>query len=404
MNILIAVPFLLHDNVKHGGGKQILKLAQGLIENGHKIFLMCISESETFSSEKQCELWNSCTEVKIFTRSELKIAKRIYNSLNPFIPSHARNIVNKEARQYIRTLSDSGTIDVFYIAYSIMGEYAECVDKTKNCLILDTIEVATRKYSLSIKANKNLISYFNLFLKYFSFKIYEKKLFESASALVAISDEEKAYIKKYSNPKEILLMPSLINKKDKVLLENCEKNDTILFFGSFNHSPNLDAIVWFCKEIFPIINKKLPDVIMNIVGENAKEKLANLIEEKDGIKIIGTVPEIQPWIMEATVVVSPIISGGGARIKNIETLAMGKPLVTTSLGAEGISCEKSKGFLVENDPVEFANAVVNLLQNKKQRKTIGEFGQKEIQFKHDNVFNATNLESLCTKLLKRGKL
>lgn len=399
MNILVVFPFLLHNEVKHGGGKQILRLVKGLSVLGHNIHIMCLSETDPNYYQKEIkQLSQFCASIKIFIHPKLNFFKKVVNFLRPSIPPQSRNCIIKEARNYVKFISSSGQIDLVHIVFTYMGEYAKCVDKNKCDFLIDTQEIGTRKYLMLTKKNKSLLSRFHSFLTYLRTKRYEKHLLENALATIAISKEESSFIQQFCKPKRTLVIPSLIDKKELCKSVIKEKENTLLFFGSFNHTPNIDAMIWFCNDIFPLILKRVPEVFLNIVGENAQKKLTWL--QKENINIVGTVPNMKPWISEATVIVSPIISGGGARIKNIETLAMGKPLVTTSLGAEGIGDGICEGYYIENDAAAFAKKVVELLINKELRAEIGALGKKKIEVLHDNVYNAQKIVDVCNQFIK----
>jgi polysaccharide biosynthesis protein PslH len=397
MNILIAFPFLLHAHVKHGGGQQILRLIKGLHHLGHQIHLLCLSEtgSRSFQSDID-ELARYCAEVKIFPRSKLNFLSKVVSFLKPSIPPHSRNLIIHDAQEYVKQLTSSGQVEVVYLVYTFMGEYARCVDRGKCFLLVDTIEIETRKYSMLMKANTTLARRLHAAITHFRTKRYEKKLLENVDAVVTISREETAFIRAFCYPKRIHIVPSLIDTKEYAPSKRTVDENGLLFFGSFDHSPNVDSITWFCKEVFPLITKKLPETALHIVGANSIKKVGWL--KNNNITVVDTVPDIRDWIARAAVIVSPIVSGGGARIKNVETLAMGKALVTTSLGAEGLNDSRAIGYFIEDTAIGFAKRVIDLLKDAKLRTKIGDLGRKEIENKHDSLVNSKRLAQLFFEL------
>jgi len=397
MNILIAFPFLLHARVKHGGGQQILRLIKGLHQLGHQIHLLCLSEADPrlFQSDID-ELALYCAEVKIFPRPKLHFYSKIVSFLKPSIPPHARNLIIPEAKEYVRSITSSGRVEVAYLVYTAMGEYARCVDRRKCCLLVDTIEIETRKYSMLMKANTTLARRLHAAITHFRTKRYEKKLLENVDAVVTISREETAFIQAFCSPNKIHIVPSLIDTKEYAPSKHPTDRNSLLFFGSFDHPPNVDSITWFCKEVFPLITKELPETTLYIVGANSMKKVGRL--KNNNITVVDTVPDIREWIAKAAVIVSPIVSGGGSRIKNVETLAMGKALVTTSLGAEGLNDSRALGYFIADTAIDFAKKVVDLLKDAKLRTNIGDLGRKEIENKHDSLVNSIRLSQLLFEL------
>jgi glycosyltransferase involved in cell wall biosynthesis len=403
MKILIAFPYLLHSSIKHGGGQQILRFTMGLHQLGHQIYLLCLSEKDPlpFQSEIE-ELARYCIEVKIFQRPKLTLLSKTISFLRLSIPPHCRNLILPEAQEYVRRLTSSDGVEVVYLAYTAMGEYVHCVDRRKCSVLVDTIEIETRRYLMQIKAKTTILRRLHALITYVRERQYEKRLLENVDAVIAISQEEIRFIQGFCKPKKTVLVPSLIDTNDFEPQRSQTIENNILFFGSFDHAPNIDAITWFCDAIFPLIQQQIPQTTLNIVGFNSTKKVGRL--QKTGITIIDSVPDIRTWILKAAVIISPIVSGGGARIKNIETLAMEKALVTTSLGAEGLNNGRANGYFIEDTPTGFAKRVVELLRDGNLRIKTGETGRKEIEKNHDCLANSKKLVTLFSELKIKNNL
>jgi polysaccharide biosynthesis protein PslH len=140
----------------------------------------------------------------------------------------------------------------------------------------------------------------------------------------------------------------------------------IVFVGSMDWEPNVDAVKFFAEEIWPSVRSQFPDAIFEIVGRNPDAIVKRLCS--DSIKVSGTVPSILPHLHDATVVVVPLRIGGGTRLKIFEAMATGRAVVSTSIGAEGLDVVSGKHLILADDPKSFADAILLLLRDEQLRR------------------------------------
>jgi polysaccharide biosynthesis protein PslH len=144
---------------------------------------------------------------------------------------------------------------------------------------------------------------------------------------------------------------------------------TVVFFGHLSYFPNVDGVTYFVQEIWPHIAKVHPNALLKIIGVQAPQSLQALV--RPGIELTGFVPDLRPHLAEAAVVVVPLRLGGGTRLKIVEAMAMGKAIVSTKIGAEGIEAVPGHHLLVEDQPAAFADAVNRLLAQPDLAARIG---------------------------------
>ena len=137
----------------------------------------------------------------------------------------------------------------------------------------------------------------------------------------------------------------------------------MLFCGSIEYLPNKEGLTWFCKEVFPLVLAKLPDAKLSIVGRgNPGKELSDLLKSSS-IFNHGGVERINTYYQRASIAIVPLLSGSGTRLKLMEAMAFKVPVVSTSIGAEGINYTDRKNILIADSPGSFANEVIELLQN-----------------------------------------
>jgi glycosyltransferase involved in cell wall biosynthesis len=144
---------------------------------------------------------------------------------------------------------------------------------------------------------------------------------------------------------------------------------TVVFFGLLSYFPNVDGVTYFVQEIWPLIAKRHPNARLKIIGGQAPRSLQALL--RPGVELTGFVPDLRPHLAEAAAVVVPLRLGGGTRLKIVEAMAMGKAIVSSTLGAEGIEAVPGRDLFIEDQPAAFAAAVNRLLADTGLAARIG---------------------------------
>lgn len=161
----------------------------------------------------------------------------------------------------------------------------------------------------------------------------------------------------------------------------------MLFAGSMDWLPNEDAIVYFAEEILPLVRRSVPEAYLSVVGRNPTNRLRLMARKETGIRLVGSVPDIRPYMQQAALFVVPIRIGGGTRLKIFEAMAMGKPVVSTSVGAEGLPVVHGEHLRIADSPKAFAGEIVELINWPERATLIGSIGARYVcsQFGWDSV-------------------
>ena len=171
----------------------------------------------------------------------------------------------------------------------------------------------------------------------------------------------------------------------------------LLFTGTMSYFPNWDAALYFYKEILPLIRTAHPEITFNIVGNHPPEQIKRIA---NGINVVvtGHVPDIRPYFDQAAVFVSPLRSGSGVQVKNLEAMGMGVPVVTTSIGAQGLEAKAGQDILIADAPEEFARHVIDLIQSSDLRQKIGDAGRQLVEAKYNWPILAQRLEAVYSRI------
>ena len=176
------------------------------------------------------------------------------------------------------------------------------------------------------------------------------------------------------------------------------EGNKIIFMGAQNLPPNIDAAVWFATHVFPIVRCSIPDAEFMIVGANPTPEVASLAKQA-GVTVTGTVDDLTPYYAQAVVSVVPLAIGGGIIVKLLNSLAAARPTVTTPVGASGVRGEADAHFVVvPRDAQEFAQAVIDLLQDEVRWKALAVAGRPSVLEQFDWGENIGRLEQLLQKI------
>lgn len=393
MNILIVYPFLLHTRVAHGSGVRLLRLVRGLSARGHGVYVLSLAETDPEPyAAAIAPLEGICREIRVIPRPKLTPFLKALRFVSPSIPPHPRNILDPIAQAYVRELTASGHIDIVYLVFTWLGEYVKSIDRTRCSVILDADDLDTRRYRLMLYGEKNPWHWLHALITWQRGRQYEYRILESVDQVVAITLEEKEFIHQLNPRAQVNVIPLMIPVQEYAPLPETEEDDALAFVGSFVHPPNCEAVTWFCRQVLPLIVARIPLVHFYIVGWQSQAFVGHLASRS--VKVVDSVEDIRPWLAKAAVVVNPVLSGGGARMKNLEALAVGRPLVTTALGAEGLMEPPGSGYLVADDARSFARTVVALLENRELRHQLGESGRRFVARAHDTRVVIARLENL----------
>jgi glycosyltransferase involved in cell wall biosynthesis len=174
------------------------------------------------------------------------------------------------------------------------------------------------------------------------------------------------------------------------------KKNTLIFTGSFKYHTNYDAMLWFVQDIFPLILNQLPDTQLIITGDHAGKSLPS---EKN-IKLTGYVDDIKSLIASCAVSIAPLLDGGGTRLKILEAMALGTPVVSTSKGAEGLDIANSEDILLADDPADFADWVIRLLRDEQLHDKLAKNAKTKAQKSYDWAEMYSTYDKLVKSVLK----
>lgn len=201
------------------------------------------------------------------------------------------------------------------------------------------------------------------------------------------------------NPSKISVIPIAVDAAALPPVRRTPGSQNVLTLGTLHYPPNADGIRWFLNEVFPLIRRQVPGVTLTIVGKNPPQDFLQIAaREPEAVRVTGYVPDLTPYLEQAGVMVVPVRAGGGMRVRILEALSRGLPVVTTTVGLEGIEARPGYHVLVEDTEDQFAKAVVQLLQDPSLQEKLSQNGRRLIEERYDWQVVLGRLEAIYAKL------
>jgi glycosyltransferase involved in cell wall biosynthesis len=230
---------------------------------------------------------------------------------------------------------------------------------------------------------------------------FEQKLCQSASAVIAVSDEDGAILKKFRQDDAVYVVPSGVFVNDYAKQQNTLdlKPNALVFTGKMDYRPNVDAMMWFAEHVLPQITAQI-DAHLYIVGQKPHKRL-DALRMNPNIEITGWVQAVQPYLGAADVYVAPLRMGSGTRLKILEAMASQCAMVATPTAAAGLLKDAYQHMIIAEDAEKMAQATIDLLQQPEKRVKLGEGAREYIQSHYDwsvliprllNVYRELGLE------------
>jgi sugar transferase (PEP-CTERM/EpsH1 system associated) len=228
---------------------------------------------------------------------------------------------------------------------------------------------------------------------------YEKAACAEFDAVVAVSKVDRNLMLQEFGLSDVYEVPTGVDTDFFRPRSSAARASELVFTGSMDWMPNEDAILYFTREILPRIELAVPDVTLRIVGRNPSKRLAALAASNSRIIITGRVEDVRTHINQAAASIVPIRIGGGTRLKIFEAMAMEKPVISTSIGAEGLPVRDGEELLLADTPEDFAASVIGVLTDAHLAKTLGQQARKSVCERFGWESAAVRFMEVCENVL-----
>jgi glycosyltransferase involved in cell wall biosynthesis len=224
----------------------------------------------------------------------------------------------------------------------------------------------------------------------------ELEVYRKADAIIVVTEDDKQTLLNLLPNTRVAVVPTIHEVSDQVPAFSDRTRNSVLFVGGFEHSPNVDAVLFFCRDILPLIRRSVPDITVTIVGDAAPKAIRDLGSEV--VKIAGWVPDVKPYLNNHRVSIAPLRFGSGMKGKVAEAMANGLPVVVTTVAAEGMELSDGVTALIADSPEDFAKAVTRLLTDPALHERLSTNSRRMVSTRWSEAVAAPRLLGLIRTL------
>ena len=230
-----------------------------------------------------------------------------------------------------------------------------------------------------VTQNSNPISKLFWWLQWRKMFHFEKNACKHFDTILAVSENDRNIFQELYKTENIKTIPTGVDVEFYTPSESKIDKHSLVFCGSMDWLPNEDAILFFINEIFPEIKNRIQNINLSVVGRNPSSNLMKVVEKIPEITLTGWVDDTRPYIAKCALFIVPIRIGGGTRMKIYEAMAMGKTVISTTIGAEGLPVKNNEHLMIEDDPIEFGKTIIDLLINNTKNQKLGTNARKYVE-------------------------
>ena len=306
-----------------------------------------------------------------------------------------------EVRNELGKLVASETYDILVCDFLLPAAIVPCELNIPKVIFTHNVEAIIWKRHFELAANPlwRLVSW----REYQAMDRFEKTKLQKADRVFAVSEADRDVFCTYVPPAKVDVIPTGVDVEffQPSPLDQIEE-DHLVFTGSMDWLPNEEGLLFFVDEILPLIRQTRPGVKLTIIGRKPSARLKALAQKDSAIEVTGRVEDIRPYVARGAVYIVPLRVGSGTRLKIFEAMAMGKAIVSTTVGAEGLPVTDGANILLEDSPRNFADAVLNLLGDRERRNKIGREARRLVEEKYSWRAVAAEFERAMQKSIKQA--
>jgi len=307
---------------------------------------------------------------------------------------------SNELMSIVKNLASNENFDIIQAESPVMARYQP--DGFHALRIMDAHNVEHDNLRRMAEVSESRIMGLYYSINYPKIKNEELFVAEKQDAIFTTSNRDKSlFDKEIPNVKKFVIPNGVDTDYFKSNIQECEPN-ALVFTGLMEYAPNADGILYFLDSIFPRIQRQIPDIKIYVVGKKPPKALKD--RENSNIVVTGFVEDVRPYIERASVYVVPLRMGGGTRLKVLEALSMKKPVVTSSIGCEGIDVIHNETALIKDKPDEFADSVVKLVKDKGLRSRLSKAGYEFVKEHFDWRVIGKNIDHAYNSLIKQVRV
>lgn len=368
MKILMLSPWLPYPP-NWGFAKRVFHVVE-VLGRRHDVTLLAYSGGD--DSEHARMLQPHCAAVHTVPAPAFALGKRLAQMASVFSPTsfQRRTIYSPTMQRALDSLTAGAPFDIIHVETSQMACYR--FDR-RSVLVLDEHNIEYELYYRMYQTEGAVARRWFNWLEYYKFKREETASWRAVDGCVLTSQREAVLLNEVVPSAQTAVVPNAVDTEFFAPSSAPVDPDAIVLTGLMKYRPNVDGALFFVKEIFPRILQQRPNATFYIVGGEAPPEITRLASRQ--VVVTGGVDDVRPYVHKAAVFAVPLRMGSGTRLKVLEGLSMGKPMVSTALGCEGIDLVHGQHLLIADTAAAFADAVLDVMARPELARQLSEQGR-----------------------------
>ncbi len=383
---------------KEGGSMAMNNLIEGLIAAGNRIKVLAVNSDKYQVVPKDIpQAYRDETGIE-FVHLDLAV-KPVPAFLNLFSRQsyHVLRFVSKAFEKKLVGILQTENFDIVQMETLFMAPYLHIIRKySKAKIVLRAHNIEHLIWKRIFLTSRNPAKKLYLHHLFTTLESYEKEVLNNFDGILPITKKDAGFFKSNCQ-KPVQAIPFGVNFEDYPLHDKQQQENALFHIGAMNWIPNEEGIRWFLKEVWPKVRVKYPDLKLYLAGRAMPRWLTELKEKN--VVVLGEVPNARDFIISKSISIAPLFSGSGIRIKIIESMCLGKAVISTKTGAEGIEYADGESVLLATTAEDFVSAIARLYENPVEAANLGKNARKLMEAKHDNRKIIGQLEAFYREIL-----
>lgn len=393
LQLSYRVPYPPND----GGAIGISNITKGLHDAGCDVDLLSINTPKHFQPEYV--LSSMCRQYNVFVNTNISPFKLLINLFKD-IPYNAERFISKDFESKLTQLLQINKYDIVQAEGIFTAPYISTVRKyssTPAVVRAHNVEHVIWERLSENESNPLKQWYFGLIAR--RMKRFEREYYNSFDAVAAITKEDEKRLRDLGVTVSVRVIPAgVILDRFKTDPSIHARPKTICSISAFDWMPNVEAVFWFLEKVWPKLSKRVPELELHIAGKSTPPEIAEL--KIRNVFVHGMVPDAPTFMQQYSMMVVPLLSGGGMRLKIIEAMALGKCIVSSKIGAEGIDYNNGQNVLICDTPDEWVEIISSYIKDDEAVKRIGYNAGILARKRYDNMSVTNEYLSLYRSLKK----
>ncbi|TAK27205.1 MAG: glycosyltransferase [Chloroflexota bacterium] len=332
-----------------------------------------------------------CASVTTVPTPPYSMLKRLINVFASTSPDLIQRHWSPHLKAALLRLTQSLPFDVIQVENLEMAQYVAGPMKLagRPLVVLDEHNaeyvLQQRAFHTDLRRPSKWIAAFYSYLQWKKLRRFEQHACRAADMVIAVSEADQQALLDLDSRLDVRVVPNGVDTDYFVYRERDAssfiKRPSIVFTGTMDFRPNVDGVLWFCQDVLPHLRRRVPNLRLYIVGKRPNRAVRGLISEY--ITVTGAVEDVRPYFKNATACVVPLRMGGGTRLKVLEAMASGTPVVSTNLGVEGLEVRDGVHALLADDPAGLASRVLELIVDRQCAQTLSTTARALVEEKYD---------------------